>query len=72
MGEVELACELEALLLLGRENAVEQVARVVRAHRRHAVETLQVTLQAHDGRSPHGEVEVGRIQLHHLLEQLVD
>jgi len=27
--------------------------------------------QAHDGRRPHGEVEVRRIELHHLREQLV-
>src|SRR3954465_292658 len=48
--EVELTVLLEALLLLTREDAVQQVARVVRAHRRNAVEALQVPAHAHDGR----------------------
>jgi hypothetical protein len=72
VGEVELAVELEPLLLLTRENAVQQVACVLRAHGRHAVEALEMTAQPDDGRRPHGQVEVGRLELHHLREQLVD
>ena len=70
--EVELAVDLQPLLLLAREDAVEQVTRLVRAQRRHAVEALQVTAQTHDGRRADRDVQIRRVQLHHLREQLID
>ena len=72
MREVELAVDLQPLLLLAREDAIEKVTRVVRAHRGHAVEALQVSAQTHDGRRADRHVQVGRLELDHLREQLVD
>ena len=58
VGQVELAVDLESLLLLAREDAVEQVTRLVGAQRRHTIEALQMTAQAHDRRRADGDVQI--------------
>ena len=69
---VDLALDLELLLLLGREHAVEQLLRDVRGQRRNALEALELAADANRGRRPHRQVEVGRAARDHCLEQLVD
>ena len=72
VGEVELALDLELLLLLGVEHAVEQLLRVIRRQRLDAVDALQVPTQTdRRGRSDR-DVQVGGASGGHLLEQIVD
>ena len=70
--EVELAVQLELLLLLAREDAVQQPAGVVRAEGLEAGGTQDLPAHAVDGRAVRRDVQVRRVQHNHLLEQLVD
>ena len=70
--EVELAVDLEALLLLGREDAVEERARRVRHDLLLVREGREVAVHAHGGRRSRHEVEVGRSHLDGAAEQVVD
>ena len=72
VGEVELALDLELLLLLGVEHAVEQLLRILGRQRLDAVDALQVPAQTdRRGRSDR-DVQVGGASGGHLLEQIVD
>ena len=72
MREVELALDLEVLLLLAREDAVEELLRVIRREGVVLVQALDFSTHANDGGRPDGHMEVGRIARHHVLEELVD
>ena len=72
MREVDLAIQLEVLLLLGREDAVEQLLRDIGRQRRDLLQRLQLPAYAHDRVRAHGDVQIGRVTRHHLLEQIVD
>jgi len=72
MGEVDLTIELEVLLLLRREDAVEQLLRHVPRQRRDLLERLELPAHAHDWVRANGDVQIGRVPRHHLLEQIVD
>jgi hypothetical protein len=48
MGEVELPFDLELLLLLAREDAVEELLRVLRCERVEAVEALHLSTHANN------------------------
>ena len=73
VGEVELAVGLEQLLLLGREDAVDQVARLLRRELRvSSGMRLELAAHADDRRRADGEVEVGGVGFDHLGEQVVD
>ena len=58
MREVELALDLEVLLLLAREDAVEELLRVIRRERRVLVQALDLSTHAYDRRRPNGHMEV--------------
>ena len=72
MGGVDLALDLELLLLLRREHAVEQLLRVLGGEHGSAVEALELTADADRRRRPHREVEVGSAARDHRLEEVVD
>ena len=58
MREVELPLDLELLLLLAREDAVEELLRVLRRERRVLVQALDFSTHAYDRRRPNGHMEV--------------
>src|SRR5437867_132962 len=58
MGEVELPLELELLLLLAREDAVEELLRVLRCEGVVALEPLHVSAHANDRGCPRRHMEV--------------
>ena len=70
--EVELAVDLEPLLLLGREDAIEQAARVVCGERLVLLDAHDVPAHAERRRAADRHMEVGRTVGDHLLEQVVD
>jgi hypothetical protein len=72
MREVDLAVDLEVLLLLGREDPVEQLLRNVGRQRRDVLERLQLPAHAYDRVRGHGDVQIGRVPRHHLLQEIVD
>ena len=69
IGEVELPVELELLLLLGREDPVERLARRLGVERLGAVRRREAPADAEGRRRPDREMEVGGVELEHLLEQ---
>jgi hypothetical protein len=69
---VDLPLDLELLLLLGREDAVEQLLRVLGGQHRSAFEALELTADADRGRCPHRQVEVRGAARDHRLEEVVD
>ena len=69
---VDLALDLELLLLLRREDAVEQLLGVLGRRARSAVKALELTADADRRRRPHREVEVGGAPRDHRLEEVVD
>jgi pilus retraction protein PilT len=70
--EVELAVQLEMLLLLAREDAVEERARVVRGERLEALGADDMPANPVRRRTPDRHVKVGSAERDHLLEQVVD
>ena len=70
--EVELAVDLELLLLLGREDAIEEVPRRVRHDLLLVRERHEIAVDTHGRRRPGNEVEVGRTRLDGAAEQVVD
>jgi hypothetical protein len=72
VGRVDLPLDLELLLLLGREHAVEQLLNHVRSQRRDTLEPLELSTDADRRGRPHRQMEVGRAARDHRLEQLVD
>src|SRR5439155_24518148 len=71
MGEVDVTVELEQLLLHAREDAVEQLMRLLGGERVEVDETFDLSTHENDRGRPRGHMEVGGIALHHALEQLV-
>ena len=72
MRGVDLPLDLELLLLLRREDAVEQLLGVLGGQHGSAVEALELTADADRRRRPHREVEVGGAPRDHRLEEVVD
>ena len=72
MREVELPFDLQLLLLLAREDAVEQLLRVLGSERREFVQALHFSTHANDRRRPHRDVQVGGVARHHVLQELID
>ena len=72
MREVELALELELLLLLARKDPVEQLLRVLGREGVIVMDALDFSTHANNRGRPRRHMEVGRIALHHVLEQLID
>ena len=70
--EVELAPRLELLLLLGREDPVDEGARLVRGELLRVREALELPVHPHHRRRADREVEVGGVVLDHPGEQFVD
>ena len=72
VGEVELAVDLEVLLLLGREDAVEERPRRVGHDLLLVRERSEVAVHADGGWRSRHEVEVRRAHLDGAAEQVVD
>ena len=72
VGEVELALELELLLLLGRRDAVDQLPRQVRVEHREVLEQLDVPVHADGRMRPCGEMQVRGLHVDGRLEEGVD
>jgi hypothetical protein len=70
--EVDLAIDLETLLLLGREDAIEKVARFLRRERLELLERPQPAAQAQQRRRARGDVEIGGVLGGGALEKRVD
>jgi len=60
------------LLLLGRENAVKELLGVVGQEARELVQPLEAAVQADDRVRSDRDVQVGRAESDHRLEQVVD
>jgi hypothetical protein len=69
--EVELAIQLEMLLLLARQNAVQELLRLLARQCVEAFEPFDFSTHANSRGRPRRHMEVGGIRLHHALEQLV-
>ena len=72
VGEVELAVDLETLLLLARDDPVEELPGRVRAQHRERFEALQLAAYTQRRLRADGDVQIGRVVRDHLLEQGVD
>ena len=72
VGEVELALQLEVLLLLAREDPVEERTRVIRGERLEAFGPRNVPAHTECRRASDRDVQVGSAERDHLLEQVVD
>ena len=70
--EVDLAVDLEPLLLLGREDAIEKVARLLRRKGLEVLERRQLAAHAQQRRRARGDVEVGGVLSGGALEKRVD
>ena len=70
--EVDLAPSLEMLLLLGRDDAVEQRARLLRGKLVVFDKPFELAVDPNDRRGARSHVEVRRITLDHDGEQFVD
>ena len=70
--EVELTLQLEVLLLLAREDAIEERARVVRGERLEAFSAGDVPSHTERRRASDRDMQVGGAERDHLLEQVVD
>src|SRR5262249_7282622 len=69
--EVELAVELEVLLLLAREDPIQQLLRLFGRERVVALESLHFPAHANSRGRPRRHMQVGGVRLHHAFEQLV-
>ena len=72
VGEVELALQLEVLLLLAREDPVEERTRVIRGERLEAFGPRNVPSHTECRRTSDRDMQVGGAERDHLLEQVVD
>ena len=72
VGEVELAVELEPLLLLRREDAIDERANRLRVERLEVGERAQLSTHARRRGCPDRHVEVGSAAGDRRLEQRVD
>src|SRR5262249_39126788 len=70
--EVDLAVDLEALLLLRVEDPVEDFLRPVGFERLDVRQRHELAVHAHDRRRSDRDVEVGRAERRALFEKLVD
>ena len=70
--EVELAAQLQVLLLLGRRDPVDQLPDQIRVEHRELVEELDVPPAANRGCDAGRQVQVGGAERDRLLEQGVD
>jgi hypothetical protein len=72
VGEVDLAIDLEPLLLLRREDAIEKVARFLRREGLELLQRRQLAADAEQRRRPRGDMEVGGVLGGGALEERVD
>ena len=72
MREVELALGLEVLLLLGRDDAVDQRASLLRRELVVVQEPFELAVDSNDRRRAGCHVEVRRVALDHDGEQVVN
>ena len=72
MREVDLPCDLEVLLLLGGEDAVKEVARVLGSEGSDVGEPLEHAAHANHRRRVDRQMEVRGVARSDLLEQRVD
>ena len=72
VGEVDLAVDLEPLLLLGREHAIEKVARLLGSEGLELLQRRQPAAHAQQRRRPRSDVEVGGVLGGNALEKRVD
>src|SRR5690348_8768306 len=72
IGEVDLAIDLEPLLLLGREDAIEKVTRLLRLERLELLDRSEPAAHTKQWRRPRGDVEVGGALGGGALEKRVD
>ena len=72
IGEVDLPVDLEPLLLLGREDAIEKVARLLRREHVEVLERREAAAHAQQRRRPSRDVEVGGVLVSGALEKRVD
>jgi len=70
--EVDLPVDLEPLLLLGREDAVEKVPRLLRREGLELLERSQPAADAQQRRRARGDVEVRGVLVGNALEKRVD
>ena len=70
--KVEAALRLEVLLLLGRDDPVDQRARLLGGELLEVEQALEAAVDANDRRRACGHVEVRRVALDHHGQQLVD
>ncbi len=70
--DVDLPIDLQMLLLLRREDAIEEALRVVGRQPRELLDALQPAVQADDGVRARRDVQVGCTERDHVLEQVVD
>ena len=70
--EVELAVDLEALLLLARDDPVEELPGRVRTQLGEGFEPLQLAAYTQRRVRADGHVQIGRVVRDHLLEQGVN
>ena len=69
--EVELALDLEILLLLAREDLVHELLRVLLRQHVVVLEALDLAVHADRRAGAHADVEVGGATRHHLLQKIV-
>ena len=70
--EVEAALRLEVLLLLRRDDAIDERANLLRCELVVVVKPLEPPVDADNRMRPCCHVEVGGVAIDHHLEQLVD
>ena len=70
--EVELSPRFQVLLLVGRDDAVDERPRLVRVELLELCEPLEATVDADDGRRAGRQVKVGRIAFDHYREKFVN
>ena len=68
--EVELPLDLELLLLLGREDPVEQLTRVLGRRAPGTPRAARSAAHADRGRRAHAQMQIRRAPRHHLLQEL--
>ena len=72
VGHVDVAARLEHLLLLGREDPVEQVARVLGREHLVVVERLELAAPANHRLRLGRQMEVRGVEILHLAHEVVD
>ena len=72
IGEVDLTVDLEPLLLLRGEDAIEKVARLLRREGLELLERAELAAHTKQRRRPRGDVEVGGVFVGDALQERVD